>query len=126
MKNIISAAAVLAVAVSAAVFAAESKPAAADREFTSVNIEYKGSKVWTPGVFIVKKGEKVKITLINNAPSGVHAFAIDGYEGAQAAVDNKPGANTKTIAFTADKAGLFRIFCPMHAPHVGGQLLVLE
>jgi nitrosocyanin len=124
MRNLLLAAAVLA---AAAAYAAETKaPAAAVREFKSVNIEVKGNKIWTPAVFIVKKGDKVKITLINTAPSGVHAFAIEGYKGTEAAVDNKEGANTKVVEFTADKAGIFRVFCPMHAPHVGGQLLVLE
>ena len=123
MKLVISA--VLAVAASIAVRAAD-KPSAPVREFKSVNIEVKGNKIWTPGVFIVKKGDKVKITLINTAPSGVHAFAIEGYAGTEVQVDNKEGKNSKVVEFTADKAGLFRVFCPMHAPHVGGQLLVLE
>ncbi|MBI2386579.1 MAG: cupredoxin domain-containing protein [Elusimicrobia bacterium] len=101
-------------------------PAAPVREFKSVNIEVKGNKIWTPGVFIVKKGDRVKITLVNTAPSGVHAFAIEGIPGSEASVDNKEGANTKVVEFTADKAGLFRVYCPMHIPHVGGQLLVLE
>ena len=101
-------------------------PKPAVREFKSINIEVKGNKIWTPAVFIVKKGERVKITLVNTAPSGVHAFAIEGYAGTEAQVDNKEGANSKTVEFTADKAGLFRVYCPMHPPHVGGQLLVLE
>jgi nitrosocyanin len=124
-------------AVAAGVRAAETKAAAAaaapvaaapfsGREFKSVNIEVKGNKIWTPSTFIVKKGEKVRITLINTAPSGVHAFEIDGYPDTKASVDNKEGANTKVVEFTADKAGIFRVFCPMHAGHVGGQLLVLE
>lgn len=101
--------------------------AAPTREFKSVNIEVKGQKIWVPGTFIVKKGDKVKITLVNTAPSGVHAFAIEGYEEAtKVSVNNKEGDNTKTVEFTADKAGIFRVWCPMHAPHVGGQLLVLE
>lgn len=105
---------------------AKAADAAAVREFKSVNIEVKGQKIWVPGTFIVKKGDKVRITLVNTAPSGVHAFEIDGYPATKAAVENKEGANTKTVEFTADKAGVFRVFCPMHAPHVGGQLLVLE
>lgn len=105
---------------------AKAADAAAVREFKSVNIEVKGQKIWVPGTFIVKKGDKVRITLVNTAPSGVHAFEIDGYPSTKAAVENKEGANTKTVEFTADKAGVFRVFCPMHAPHVGGQLLVLE
>lgn len=115
-------------AFGAALAIAQDKPAAAPaREFKSVNIEVKGQKIWVPSVFIVKKGDKVKITLVNTAPSGVHAFAIDGYgDAAKTTVDNKEGDNTKTIEFVADKAGLFRVYCPMHPPHVGGQFLVLE
>jgi nitrosocyanin len=125
MRNIIAASFVIAVAVAA--YAVETKaPAAAVREFKSVNIEVKGNKIWTPSFFVVKKGDKVKITLINTAPSGVHAFEIEGIPGTAATVDNKEGANTKVVEFTADKAGIYRIFCPMHPGHVGGQLLVLE
>jgi plastocyanin len=132
MKTLIAAAAV---ALAVAAYAAETKapeaakPAAAPfagREFKSVNIEVKGNKIWTPSVFIVKKGEKVRITLINTAPSGVHAFEIEGYPDTKVSVNNADNDNTKTVEFTADKAGLFRVFCPMHAGHVGGQLLVLE
>ena len=119
------------VLAASAVHAAETKApaapaAAAVREFKSVNIEIAGNKLWTPSVFIVKKGDKVKITLINTAPSGVHAFSIEGIPGTEAVVNNKEGDNTKVVEFTANKAGIFRIYCPMHAPHVGGQLLVLE
>lgn len=128
MKKLLSAAVVF--ALGAAFVRAQDKPAAAApsvREFKSVNIEVKGQKIWAPATFIVKKGERVKITLVNTAPSGVHAFAIEGYDdSAKAVVDNKDGDNTKVVEFTADKAGLFRVYCPMHAPHVGGQLLVLE
>ncbi len=129
MKNILIAALALAAAVACITetFAAgAATPAAPVREFKSVNIEVKGNKIWTPSFFVVKKGDKVKITLINTAPSGVHAFAIEGIAGTEASVDNKEGANTKVVEFTADKAGIFRIYCPIHAGHVGGQLLVLE
>ncbi len=95
------------------------------REFKTVNIEVKGNKIWTPSFFVVKKGDKVKITLINTAASGVHAFAIDGYP-VDVQVNNAEGDNSKVVEFTADKAGIFRIFCSMHPGHVGGQLLVLE
>src|SRR5690349_11267278 len=100
-------------ALGAAYAVAQDKPAAAPvREFKTVNIEVKGQKIWTPAVYIVKKGDRVKITLVNTAPSGVHAFAIEGYdEATKATVDNKEGANTKVVEFTADKAGLFRVYC---------------
>jgi nitrosocyanin len=119
--------AVLAVALGATAVRAQA-PAAAGaapvREFKSVNIEVKGNKIWTPSFFVVKKGDHVKITLIN-AASAVHAFAIEGYD-VSAAVNFADKDNTKVVEFNADKAGIFRIFCPMHAGHVGGQLLVLE
>jgi plastocyanin len=123
MRNILAASLLVASVVIA--YAVDSKPGAV-REFKSVNIEVKGNKIWTPAVFIARKGDRVKITLVNTAPSGVHAFAIEGYPGTEASVDNKEGANTKLVEFTADRAGIFRVFCPLHAPHVGGQLLVLE
>ena len=128
MKNMLSALALLAVvAVNAAeIKAPAAAPTAPVREFKSVNIEIAGNKIWTPSTFIVKKGDKVKITLINTAPSGVHAFSIEGIPGTEVVVNNKEGDNTKVVEFTADKAGIFRVYCPMHAPHVGGQLLVLE
>lgn len=124
MRNLLLAA--FAVAAAVAAYAVETKAPAPLREFKSVNIEVKGNKIWTPAVFIVKKGDRVKITLVNTAPSGVHAFAIEGIPGSEASVDNKEGANTKVVEFTADKAGIFRVYCPIHIPHVGGQLLVLE
>lgn len=127
MKNILIATFALAAAAAVAAYAVETKaPAAVVREFKSVNIEVKGNKIWTPSFFVVKKGDKVKITLINTAPSGVHAFAIEGIPGTEASVDNKEGANTKTVEFTAQTPGIFRIYCPIHPGHVGGQLLVLE
>jgi nitrosocyanin len=118
--------AVLAVALGgAAVYAqAPAKDAAPVREFKSVNIEVKGNKIWTPSFFVVKKGDHVKITLIN-AASAIHAFAIEGYD-VNVQVNFADKDNTKVVEFNADKAGIFRIYCSMHAGHVGGQLLVLE
>lgn len=129
MKNILIVTAVLAASVAASVvsYAADAKaPASPVREFKSVNIEVKGNKIWSPSFFVVKKGDKVKITLVNTAASGVHAFSIEGIPGTTVSVNNKKGDNTKVVEFTADTAGIFRIYCPMHAAHVGGQLLVLE
>ncbi|MFI5360390.1 MAG: cupredoxin domain-containing protein [Elusimicrobiota bacterium] len=121
--------AVLAAAMGVAVVAHAQAPAAAAaeapvRSFKSVNIETKGEKIWTPSTFIVKKGDKVKIMLVNQA-SAVHAFAIEGYD-VNVQVNNAEKDNTKVVEFTADKAGIFRIYCSMHPGHVGGQLLVLE
>lgn len=97
-------------------------PKKADREFTVVNIEYKGSKVWVPGTLIVRKGERVRIKLVNNAPSGVHGYAIDEFKVMAHVAEGTP----QEVEFTADKEGLFRVYCDMHPAHIGGQILVLK
>src|ERR1017187_215327 len=98
MKRLVTV--ILAAAFGAALVRAQA-PAKADappaREFTSVNIEVKGNKIWTPATFIVKKGDKVKITLINTA-SAVHAFAIEGYA-VNVSVNNAENDNTKVVEF---------------------------
>src|SRR5258708_25263670 len=98
------------------------KPADSDvQQFTQVAIEYKGTKIWLPGTIIVKKGQKVKIKLINNIESepNVHGFAIDEYGVKTSVARGEP----QTVEFTADKEGIFRIYCHLHPAHVGGQLL---
>ena len=124
MKRLVSVSLVAVSLVLAAVVRAQAPAKAPVREFKSINIETKGNKIWTPAVFIVKKGDHVKITLVNTA-TGIHAFAIEGYP-VNVQVNFAEGDNTKVVEFDADKAGIFRIFCSMHAGHVGGQLLVLE
>jgi len=92
--------------------------------FTVVNIEYEGSKIWTPATLVVKKGSLVKVKLVNNVASdpNQHGFAIPAYNIAETVVRGEP----KTVEFTADKPGIFPIICHLHPPHVGGQLVVLE
>lgn len=93
------------------------------RQFSIVNIEYKGTKVWVPGTLIAKAGETVKIKLVNNTPSGKHGFSIDAFGiKTEAANDGQP----VSVEFKADKAGLYTIYCHLHPAHIGGQLLVLE
>ena len=92
--------------------------------FTVVNIEYEGTKIWSPGTLVVKKGTKVTVKLINNVKSepNQHGFAIPGYN--VAAIVNR--GEPQTVEFTADKAGVFPIICQLHPAHVGGELVVLE
>jgi nitrosocyanin len=117
--------AVIAAAVLAAVLAprfARSEGEAV-RNFSIANIEYKGTKVWVPGTLIAKKGEAVKIKLVNNTPSGKHGFAIDAFGvKVEVAGDGQPAL----VEFKAGQAGLFPIYCQLHPAHIGGQLLVLE
>lgn len=122
MKKIICA--VLTAAACAAAVSLSAAPAAPVKEFKSINIETKGIKIWTPSTFIVNRGDHVKITLVNIAESGVHGFAIEGYD-VKVEVNNKEGDNTKVVEFDATKPGIFRVYCQLHPGHVGGQLLVL-
>ena len=97
---------------------------AEERQFTVVNIEFEGTKVWVPGTLVVKKGDTVKIKLINNVKSdpNQHGFAIPAYNVAAVVTRGEPAS----VDFTADKAGIFPITCQLHPAHVGGQLVVLE
>lgn len=95
---------------------------AAKRSITLVNYETDGVKQWLPGSIIVKKGDDVEITLINNVPSGVHGFFIPDFNVRK---DVKKGVK-EVVTFKADKVGLFDMKCHLHPAHVGGQLLVVE
>jgi nitrous oxide reductase len=91
------------------------------RTITLVNYETDGLKQWLPGTIIVKKGDDVEITLINNVPSGVHGFFIPDYK---VRTEVKKGKKD-VVKFKAEKDGLFDMKCHLHPAHVGGQLLVL-
>lgn len=91
-------------------------------EFTVINGEFEGTKVFVPSVLIVHKGDAVKIKVINNLKSEPpnHGFAIPDFKVEE--VVNR--GETKTVEFTADKAGVFDIKCQLHPAHVHGQLVV--
>lgn len=102
----------------------------ATRTITIVNYETEGPKVdgkpstvkqWLPGTIIVKKGDDVELTLINNVPSGDHGFMIPDFKITKVV---KKGVK-EVVKFKADKDGLFDMKCHLHPAHVGGQLLVL-
>lgn len=98
-------------------------PDAPTKEFTVVAVSYEGTKIWLPSTLIVKKGDNVKIKLINNIPTdpSTHGFAIDEF-GVKAVVERgKP----QTVEFNASKDGLYTIYCQLHPAHIGGQLLVM-
>ena len=109
----------LALGVTAAVARAEEPT----MSFTVVNIEYEGSKVWTPGTLVVKKGTLVKLKLVNKVPSdpNQHGFAIPAYNIAEIVTRGED----KSVEFKADKEGIFPIICQLHPAHVGGELVVL-
>lgn len=96
----------------------------AERTFTIVGTETEKVKRWEPGTLICFQGEKVKITVMNRIKSDppVHGFTIADF-GVREEIKR---GETRTIEFTASKAGLFPMACHMHPPHIGGQLLVLR
>jgi len=95
---------------------------AAEMQFTVVNIEFEGSKIWVPSTLVVHKGDTVKIKLINNVKSdpNQHGFTVAAFNVAAVVTRGEP----QTVEFTADKAGIFPITCQLHPAHVGGQLVV--
>lgn len=91
------------------------------RHITLVNYETNGVKQWLPGTIIVKKGETVELTLINNVTSGLHGFSIPAFDVRK---EVKKGVK-EVFDFVATKEGLFEVKCQLHPAHVGGQLLVI-
>jgi nitrosocyanin len=93
-------------------------------QFTIVNVEYEGTKMWLPGTMVVHKGDKVKVRLINNVKSdpNQHGFTIPAYNIAVVVTRGEPA----TLDFVADRVGIFPIACQLHPGHVGGQLVVIE
>jgi nitrosocyanin len=91
------------------------------REFTVVNIETPQSvKIWEPTTLVVKKGDTVKLKLINKAEQE-HGYRIAEFKVEKVV----PGGQMDTVEFTADKEGIFIIDCQLHPAHVQGQLIVL-
>jgi nitrosocyanin len=76
-----------------------------------------------PETLTVKKGTSVKITIENKSPIS-EGFSIDEY-GIKEVVKSK---ETKTVSFTANKAGAFTIWCQLHPKniHLPGSLNVVE
>ncbi len=96
----------------------------ATRELTLVNIKHEGSNIWVPGPLVVKRGDRVRLRGINNVKDdpAEHGLAIDEF-GVKLVVNRgKP----ETVEFVADKAGIFRVWCHLHLPHVATQLIILE
>lgn len=71
---------------------------------------------WDPGTVIVRKGEKVKLS-IRGVNGASHPFMIEGL-GLKGEVKQ---AEETIVSFKADKAGIFRIICLAHpdAAHGG-------
>lgn len=89
---------------------------------TVVNIETpQGVKIWEPASVVAKKGDTLKLKLINRH-ADEHGYEIAAF-GVKEVV---PGNQSKDISFKADKAGIYPIKCHLHPAHVVGQLVVLD
>lgn len=121
-------AALFALVVAGALYAQSPSPAPAAaanvREITLVNIKFEGSNVWVPGPIVCKKGDTVKLRLINNVKDDPpeHGLSIEEFN-VTAVVKRGEPAN---VEFVADKAGIFKVKCHLHLPHVGTQIVVME
>ncbi len=89
-------------------------------EFTLVNVEANGVKVWLPSVVVAHPGEKVTLKLQNKLDAP-HGFALDDY-GIQAVL---PASGNAQVTFTARKGATSRFYCQLHPAHIGGQVAVV-
>ena len=96
---------------------------AAEMSFTIANVDYEGTKAFLPSTLVVRKGDTVKLRILNNIPGdpNQHGFTIPDFGIEKVVTRGEP----QEIEFVADKDGLFPIKCHLHAAHLGGQLLVL-
>jgi nitrosocyanin len=114
----------LAAGIGATALVVGSAPTAGADEvvLTVVNIETpQGVKIWEPASVVAKKGDVIKLKLINRH-ADEHGYEIVAF-GIKEVVD---GNKAKDISFTVDKAGIFPIKCQLHPAHVAGQLVVLD
>jgi nitrous oxide reductase len=79
------------------------------------NIDGKMAAHFSLKEIVVKKGDKVRITITNTA--GDHDFTIDAYNIKTATPLNKP----TVIEFTADKVGTFEYYCSKYSHRMIGQ-----
>ena len=92
-----------------------------EETLTVVVIVTPQAKVWSPESVFARKGDTVTLKLVNKHVKE-HGYNIAAL-GIKEVVSPK---QSKMISFKATKAGIFRIRCHLHAPHVAGQLVVLE
>jgi heme/copper-type cytochrome/quinol oxidase subunit 2 len=75
---------------------------------------------WDPGTIVVNQGDVVTLEMVGiNGAS--HPFTIEGYN----VSDVVQRGHVTRVSFTADKAGIFKITCPAHAPAMEANLVVL-
>jgi plastocyanin len=95
--------------------------AAEPKKFTLINVDLDGTKIWLPSSLIVYQGDDVELTLINKLEDP-HGFEIKAF-GIERVVQP---TSQMTVKFTASQAGAYTYICQIHAPHLGGNILVLS
>lgn len=91
------------------------------KKFTLVNVEIDKTKVWLPSSITVYEGDEVELTL-DNKLTAPHGFKLAAYD----IEVEVPSLSKRTVRFTAKSAGAYAFTCQLHAPHVGGQIVVLR
>ncbi|MGH7856415.1 MAG: cupredoxin domain-containing protein [Candidatus Binatia bacterium] len=94
-----------------------------ERSFTIANVEYEGTKAFLPSTIVVRRGDTLKLKVLNNIPGdpNQHGFAIADFKIEKVVTRGEP----QELELVADRAGIFPIKCHLHPAHLGGQLVVL-
>ncbi|NRA63314.1 MAG: cupredoxin domain-containing protein [Pseudobacteriovorax sp.] len=95
-------------------------------EFTNKLVGDK--KTWVPATdnIKLKKGDVVKVTLVNKL-EGAHGFFIQGMTDPILVPGKVKGGAVPTMTFSmkvTDKPGTYEFKCHMHPAHVGGKFTV--
>jgi nitrosocyanin len=91
-----------------------------NRVINVVTESINGKTRYSPSVYIVKLGEKVKFKIFN-ATDKPHGFSIDAFN-----IKGNLVPKDNTIEFTANKEGLFEVYCQYHPAHLNAELLVVK
>ena len=76
---------------------------------------------FAPSLITVKKGNRVKITFVNN--EGFHDFKIDEYG---VATKQAQAPTTEVLEFTADRVGSFEYYCSVGSHRAMGMKGILQ
>lgn len=94
-------------------------PKKGSEHYTLAAVDIDGAKFWLPSTIVVRQGTEVELTLVNKLDAP-HGFAIDGLK----IKEEVPAKGSVTVHFTAKRSGTYPFYCQLHAPHIGGQILV--
>lgn len=78
---------------------------------------------FAPTTIVVHQGDHVVLHIRNLEGGGDdgHTFTLPGY----GINKSLPPLSTETVAFTADKVGVFPFHCEFHKPWMSGEMVVL-